>query len=94
MVSLNYCPQCATARIGRFCAGCGLNLYDLAGVLAGLSSAVAPAVTPLPEQETPIAAPQAGPMGLEYGDAFSPDTDCHNCGSPLSDGVCALCSDV
>jgi hypothetical protein len=90
MIEVNFCPQCATARLGRFCAGCGLNLEDLHTLLATHASP-SPSET-VPKPEIPVTAPDAT-RGLVYGDAYNSQTDCGNCGSPLSDGVCVLCSD-
>lgn len=90
MIELNYCPQCATAKLGRFCAGCGLNLDQLADVLSGEPSS---AVAPPPVQEEGPPPPANTGLGLVYGDDFNPETDCLNCGAAMSEGHCPLCSD-
>lgn len=92
MVDFNFCPQCATARIGRFCAGCGLNLEELAAVFASMVDA--PAVD---RQSSEISEPEvltgaSATSGLVYGDSFDPDKDCSNCGSPALGSDCPLCN--
>jgi len=92
MIELNYCPQCARAKLGRFCAGCGLNLDQLADALAGGSSAAAtPAETQVEEIQPP--APPGTGVGLVYGEEFNPQTDCLNCGATMPEGRCPLCSE-
>ena len=92
MVEFNYCPQCATAKIGRFCAGCGVNLEDLESLFRapqGEPRVVEPESVAPPEPE--LAPAVQDQLGLVYGDAFNPETDCGNCGSPGPESDCVLC---
>lgn len=90
MVNLNYCPQCGTAKLGRFCAGCGFNLQDVEAVLAGIGVATTSEVS-VAQQEPPAPA-NAGVPGLIYGDTYDAGRDCSNCGSEMQDDVCGLCA--
>lgn len=94
MVEFNYCPQCATAKIGRFCAGCGTNLDELSALFASLTTT--PSVTDAGHSTVEPEALAGAPAttGLVYGETYDPETDCANCGSPTEGAECALCSAV
>lgn len=91
MVEFNYCPQCATSKIGRFCAGCGLNLEELEAVFASMVNPPLSAEQGPDVSETKVPTGDVATSGLVYGDSFDPDTDCSNCGSPGSKTDCPLC---
>lgn len=92
MVEFNYCPQCATAKIGRFCAGCGTNLDQLTALFAQLAQTQPATAGQYAAHEPEAPAAASAITGLVYGESYDPDNDCANCGSPAPDGECALCS--
>ncbi len=94
MVEFNFCPQCATAKIGRFCAGCGTNLDQLTALFAQLAPAPAATAGRYAASEPEAPASASTTAGLVYGESYDPDKDCANCGSPATGGECALCSAV
>jgi len=91
MVRFNYCPQCATAKIGRFCAGCGVNLEEITALFASLATTPTTAGAAYAALEPDIPVVDMPPSGLVYGESYDPDNDCANCGSPLQGDECSLC---
>lgn len=86
-VDIKFCPQCGAPRLGPFCGGCGLNYGTL-----NLNGAAASAAFETEDDESSFSLPSL-PHGLGYGEAFEPDTDCPNCGSPSAGATCELCGD-
>ena len=86
-LDIKFCPQCGSQRTGPFCGGCGLHYLTLA--LNGEPAKARAQSAPIEDEDSLPSLPP----GLHYGEAFEPDTDCPNCGSPLAGATCELCGE-